>query len=88
MPKPLKKKTTKPRKDPNQAAHALVQRLGGDALPPLDFEAQYKAHMAKLGKKGGKVGGARRMETMTPERRSEVALKAARARWEKAAKKR
>ena len=53
-----------------------------------DFQTQYKAHMAKLGAKGGKVGGQRRMATMTQEQRSEIALKAARARWAKAAKKR
>jgi hypothetical protein len=44
--------------------------------------------MAKLGAKGGKVGGKRRLDTMTPEQRSEIALKAARTRWAKAAKKR
>lgn len=39
--------------------------------------------MRQMGIKGGKIGGKRRLQTMTPERRSEVALKAARARWAK-----
>jgi hypothetical protein len=57
----------------------------GDSVP--DFQTQYKAHMAKLGARGGKKGGKRRMQTMTQEQRSEIALKAARARWAKAAQK-
>ena len=36
-----------------------------------------------LGRKGGKVGGKARMNSLTPEQRSELALKAARARWGK-----
>ena len=51
--------------------------------PTPSFRQQYKAHMAKLGAKGGKIGGKRRLETMTPEERSAVALKAVRARWAK-----
>ena len=39
--------------------------------------------MAKLGRKGGQIGGKRRLETMTPEQRSQVALKAAQVRWAK-----
>jgi hypothetical protein len=37
----------------------------------------------KGGKKGGKKGAKVRMESLTPERRSEIARKAARARWAK-----
>jgi hypothetical protein len=51
-----------------------------DESPALTFEQQLSAHMAKLGAKGGKVSGARRMR-MPPEQRSEIALKAALARW-------
>jgi hypothetical protein len=39
--------------------------------------------MAEMGRKGGKIGGKRRLETMTPEQRSSVASNAARARWAK-----
>ena len=97
MPKPLKKAAAKPKPpakpkrptDPNRAAHAMIAehmaRVDGE---PNDFEAQYRAHMAKLGKKGGKKGGKRRLQTLTQEKRSEIALNAARARWAKAAKKR
>jgi hypothetical protein len=39
--------------------------------------------MSKLGAKGGKVGGKRRLETMTQDERSAIASKAARAMWAK-----
>ncbi len=39
--------------------------------------------MSEMGKKGGKIGGKRRLVTMTAQERSEVALKAAKARWSK-----
>ncbi|MBA2633783.1 MAG: hypothetical protein H0U86_12435 [Chloroflexi bacterium] len=91
MPKPVKKpvrklKTpAKPKRptDPNRAAHAILaehmSRVQDE--PVLDFEAQYREHMAKLGAKGGKVGGKRRMETMTQAHRKRIAKKAAAARW-------
>jgi hypothetical protein len=37
--------------------------------------------MAAMGRKGGKIGGKRRMVTMTPEQRKEIAAKAAKTRW-------
>jgi len=48
-------------------------------------KAQISQLMAEMGRKGGRIGGKRRLETMTPERRSQVALKAAKARWQKKA---
>jgi len=39
--------------------------------------------MSQMGKKGGKVSGKRRMTNISPERRREIALKAAQARWSK-----
>jgi hypothetical protein len=37
--------------------------------------------MAEMGRKGGKIGGKRRLETMTQERRTEIAKAAAQKRW-------
>lgn len=37
----------------------------------------------ELGRRGGKKGGRARAEKLTPEERSEIARKAAKARWEK-----
>lgn len=77
MPKPVKKQM-----DANQAAFNAVSRIaemGSDTVPP----AGLSDYMARIGSKGGKIGGKRRLQTMTPEQRSELALKAARARWKK-----
>ena len=39
--------------------------------------------MAAMGRKGGKTGGKRRMELLTPEQRSEMGKAAAEKRWGK-----
>jgi hypothetical protein len=39
--------------------------------------------MAAMGRKGGLVGGKRRLVTMTPDARKRAAAKAAQARWGK-----
>jgi len=39
--------------------------------------------MSALGRKGGKVGGKRRLETMSKAQRTEAARKAAQTRWRK-----
>ena len=41
-------------------------------------------HAVALGRKGGKIGGRRRAEKMTPEQRSESARMAVMARWQRA----
>jgi hypothetical protein len=51
-----------------------------DRLPPEVLE-----FFRKQGSKGGKIGGKRSLETMTPEQRSERARKAAAAREAKKA---
>lgn len=42
---------------------------------------------AELGRRGGLKGGKARAESLTPERRREIASEAARRRWEKAREK-
>jgi len=39
--------------------------------------------MAEMGRKGGRIGGKRRLETLSDRRRSQIAKDAARARWGK-----
>ena len=39
--------------------------------------------MREMGSKGGKIGGKRRLDTMTDEQRKRSARKAAKARWAK-----
>jgi len=45
-------------------------------LPPEVLE-----FFRKQGARGGKIGGKRRLVTLTPQRRSEIARRAAVARW-------
>ena len=91
MPKPLKKKTKRPA-DPVLAAQELLAETealaekSGEPAEVVDFKAHLSAYMKKLGKKGGKASGKRRMTNLTQEQRSTIALKAARTRWAKAKK--
>ena len=81
MPKRLSKRPT----DINQAAFQMVRRSTGtedrEPRPPKITSSDISRVMSAMGRKGGKIGGKRRLTTMTPEQRREVALKAANARW-------
>ena len=48
------------------------------AKPPA---AKKNPHAVALGRRGGKVGGKARAESLTAEERRAIAVKAARARW-------
>ena len=73
-------------KDINQAAYQMVRRSTGTADPDLPKVSQSDISrvMSAMGRKGGKIGGKRRLVTMTPEQRRDVAAKAAKARWKNA----
>jgi hypothetical protein len=75
MPKRISKKFT----DPNQAAAAVVA-LATAEEPQIDQQTLSRV-MAEMGRKGGKVGGKRSLETMTAAERKKRAKKAAQARW-------
>jgi hypothetical protein len=77
MPKRISKKL----KDPNQIAAAVVALSISDA-PPIDRDTLSRV-MAEMGRRGGKIGGKRRLETVSAKRRKEIATKAARTRWKK-----
>jgi hypothetical protein len=61
-------------------------RENGDSTS-LPTKAQISMFMARLGSKGGKIGGKRRLETMTSEERSDAARKAALTRWKNTSQK-
>lgn len=85
MPKrPSRRKRAEEIKDFNQLAKFVDETT---EEKPADKETVSKV-MSQMGKKGGKVSGERRMQNIPPAKRSEIALKAARARWDKAAKRR
>jgi hypothetical protein len=96
MPKRLKKtarfkEPPKPKRpsDPNRAAHVLLHehmgRVEESETPPHGdpFGEQLSAYMSKLGAKGGKASGAKRMTNLTARQRKSIAEKAAAARWAK-----
>ncbi len=71
-------------RDPNQLAKWTVDQSTAEsppALPTPAAPADLSAYMAAMGRKGGQIGGKRRLTTMTKEQRRKAAVKAARARW-------
>jgi hypothetical protein len=64
-------------RDVNQLAARLVQEATDPDAAPAEPETPAQTN----GRRGGLVGGAVRAEKLSPERRSEIARKAARARW-------
>jgi hypothetical protein len=86
MPKRNSTKLNNP--DPNVLAHrsiAAISALSGEPAEEVSSKVLHDV-MAAMGRKGGRIGGKRRLDTMTPEERTAAALKAARARWKKAKK--
>lgn len=77
-------------RDPNQLAKWIVDRSTSDTPEPEEVQpaeasapVNLSEYMAAIGRKGGKIGGKRRLKTMTKAERSKVAAKAARVRWKK-----
>lgn len=82
MPKRISKKF----KDTNQIAAAVVALSTAEEPPPIEASLLSKV-MAEMGRKGGKIGGKRSMETMTPAERKKRSQKAAKTRWRNSKKK-
>lgn len=79
----MPKRTSKPPSDPNVAAKRVVDRLTGTEEPapsPKPTTEKNPAAVA-LGRLGGKKGGKARAAKLSPERRAEIAKKAAAKRW-------
>ena len=73
-------KPKRPR-DVSEWAHQIVEESTQDANPEKSLISKV---MTEMGRRGGRIGGKRRMETMTAQERSRVASEAARKRWQKA----
>ena len=82
MPEHSSKKKKRAR-DLNVLASEIVKVAteGEPETPPIEDTRNPNA--VALGKLGGKKGGPARAAKLTPEQRSEISRKAARARWEK-----
>ena len=66
-----------PKKDFTQVAFSVVQQATGEEPKPALTPKQ------EAGRKGGLKGGSSRMADLSEEERSELAKKAAQARWGK-----
>jgi hypothetical protein len=87
MPKRIKH--SKRLSDVNQIAHRLVEQ--STAQPEVSSQtptvtASVSEYMAAIGRKGGKIGGKRRLSALTTQERKNFASAAANARWQKAKK--
>lgn len=66
--------------DLNRLAASIVADATSEEPEPDPYEGKNPAAV-ELGRQGGLKGGRARAEKLTPERRSEIARKAAAARW-------
>ena len=70
-------------RDINALAAAIVAEATDEDREPEDpYEGKDPAAV-ELGRQGGLKGGRARAEKLTPERRSEIAKRAAAARWQR-----
>ena len=67
--------------DLNQLAKRIVDEATGE-IQPEEIDEKKKAAI-ESGRLGGLKGGKARAEKLTPEKRSEIAKKAAQIRWNK-----
>jgi hypothetical protein len=68
-------------KDINETAFAVVQQATGQSVSEPAKVSKNPAAVS-LGRLGGKKGGPARAAKLSKERRSEIAQKAAKSRWE------
>jgi hypothetical protein len=85
----MSERSSKRPRDPNQLAYQIIQEATGQA-PKYDPREDAKPvdpsknpHAVALGRLGGLKGGIARAAALGPRKRSQIAAKAAKTRWEK-----
>ncbi len=77
----------KPKKlpiDTNERANRVARLLTGEETAEQQPErSPVSEYLAEIGRRGGKVGGRARAANLSAKRRSAIARKAAKARWDK-----
>jgi hypothetical protein len=68
-------------RDPNQLAKMVVDMTLHEDAPEPKPEHVKDPAAVELGRRGGLIGGRKRAENLTPQKRTEIARKAAQARW-------
>lgn len=78
-------KTNRPPRprDPNELAKLIADIATGDVVEPAVTDDGRDIAAVLLGRRGGLKGGRARAEVLSPERRREIATRAARTRWGK-----
>jgi hypothetical protein len=82
-------KNSKRPSDVNQIAHRLVEQSTAQlevVSQTPTVTASISEYMATIGRKGGQIGGKRRLKTLSDKERKRIATAAATARWRKAPK--
>ena len=70
-------------RDPNQLAYQIMLESTGQAPKYTPQEKPKNPAAVELGRLGGLKGGAARAAKLSPKKRSQIAAKAAEARWGK-----
>ncbi len=78
-------RSSKRPRDPNQLAYQIMLESTGQAerFQPGQPDEHKNPAAVLLGRLGGLKGGAARAAKLTPRKRSQIAAKAAKARWGK-----
>jgi len=76
----MPKRSSKGHLDLNQLAKSIVDRATGET-PPEEEQPEKNPAAVALGRLGGLKGGVARAKKLTAKERSEIAKKAAAARW-------
>lgn len=86
MPKASSKRPKKKREDEVQAAVRVMKTIATkheDCEPEPEITDEMRAAAAAFGRIGGLKGGPARAASLSKKKRSEIAKKAAAARWKK-----
>ena len=75
----MPKRINTPKLDTAQNARRVVFASVEDTEPAS--RSMISQVMAEMGREGGKIGGKRRLETLSDRRRTQIARQAAQARW-------
>lgn len=70
-------------RDPNQLARQIMLESTGQVEKFDPDDTDKNPHAVALGRLGGLKGGVARAAKLTPKKRSQIAAKAAKARWKK-----
>ena len=78
---PKRSSRGKPPRDLNQRVAAIVAGATSEPAPAEPVEPEKNPAAVALGRLGGRKGGKARAAKLTAEQRSEIARRAAQARW-------